>query len=160
MKPAPFVLALALAGCAFGNSDPQGPPADAPAGDLPPAPDGNDGCNVSLSFTPQLPVARPSELITVQSHVFNAPGAIEYQWHVDFFGMEITPRFQNGNTEIMFPTPQPGVYLVSLTITGSSTFCAPASVPINVGAVGARTARVRLHIVAPGNSDALTVDRT
>ncbi|HEY0990844.1 MAG TPA: carboxypeptidase-like regulatory domain-containing protein, partial [Kofleriaceae bacterium] len=161
MKPAPFmlVLAVALAGCAFGAEPVGSPPADADGGDLPPGPDGNDGCNVTLSFTPPLPLAKPSEVITVQSHVFNAPGTIEYHWHVDFFGTEITPRFQNGNTEIVFPTPQPGVYLVSLTITGSSKFCPSASVPINVGAVGARTERVRLHIVAPASSDALALDR-
>lgn len=158
MKPAPFALALALAGCTGGLGTDLAPPSDGGV-DLPPGPDGNDGCFVTLMFFPAQPVAGPSASITVQSHAVNAPGTIEYHWHVEFNGVELTPTFQNGDTQITFPTRDPGVYQVSLAVTGSPKFCPSASVPINVGAVGARTQRVRLHIVAPADADALALDK-
>jgi hypothetical protein len=139
------VIALAAAACSADLS-PVGVIPDAPG---PPPSDAPQGCFVSLGFFPAQPVAGPAISINVRSYVVDAPGVLEYHWHVGFNGVNVNFTPQADNTQIAFLAPDPGVYQVDLEVTGSPKFCSSASITINVRASGAQTERFRLHVVAP-----------
>jgi hypothetical protein len=159
MKPAALLLALVFTGCTMGADGSLSPPdlPDAPQG-VDPGPDAPGGCQVSLEYAPAFPVAGPSTMITVVSTVLNAPGTLTYNWHVRFKNVAITFSRENDHKQIVFNAAEPGIYSVDLEVTGSSTFCSPITVMINVGASGARNRLVRLHVVAPPGRDAVPVD--
>lgn len=142
------MIAVAAAGCGmgFGGDGSPGVPSD--ASEPPPNGDAPTGCFVSLSFFPAQPVAGLGNSISVRSHVSDAPGVLEYHWHVGFNGININFTPDGDNTRIAFLAPEPGVYQVDLEVTGSPKFCSSASVPINVRAPGAQSQRLRLHVVS------------
>ncbi len=157
LKPA--VIALVLAGCGIGAAKNLGaPPADAGGAGS------SSGCEVGLSSSPTPSIADPTTKIRVSALVAGALGVFSYEWHVqlDSTAVTVTPA-QADNSAIDFYAPVPGAYEVSLTVTGSSSPCSTATLPINVGAPGARSERLRLHVVplasaaAPPHEEAWTI---
>jgi len=138
--PKAVVIALVLAGCGFSRSDLAGPPSDAGGG--------ASGCEVALVPPPMPPIAGPATKIRVSATVTNVLGVFGYDWQVQLgsAAVTVTPA-QADNSAIDFDAPVPGAYEVSLTVTSSSSPCSTATLPINVGAPGARSERLRLRVV-------------
>ncbi|HSR97818.1 MAG TPA: hypothetical protein VLM79_12245 [Kofleriaceae bacterium] len=154
------VAAFAASACSKGSSDPSAVPpgggADGGAGEPGDAP---EGCSVNLQFFPGEPVSGPSATLNVQSFVVNAPGVLEYHWHVGFNGLDVNFTPSADSTQITFRAPDPGIYKVDLDVTGSPRFCAGASTTINVRASGAKTEQLRAHVVSSQASGAPPFDR-
>lgn len=151
------LAATSVGACSMGGSD-AGPPGVGDAGEPPPG-DAAEGCSVNLQFFPGEPVAGPSALINVQSYVVDAPGVLEYHWHVGFNGLDVNFTEMAGDTQITFRAPDPGIYKVDLEVTGSPMFCPGASTTVNVRAAGAQTEQLRIHVVPPQASGAPPYER-
>lgn len=141
-------LAILIIGCAggcAGGLDTASPPGVGVGGS------GGDGdgeqCSVSLLSAPATATAGPTTTIRVSSHVFNAPGVLDYQWTARFNGSaaDATP-VPGDDSQIDLRVPNPGVYDVSLDVTGAPTPCPTVALPINVRAPGARSELLRLRI--------------
>jgi hypothetical protein len=157
MKPV-ALLALVFTGCAADLDGVSDPPHGADGPTVEPGADAPGGCQVSLEYSPAFPIAGPSSTITVVATVLNAPGTLDYDWHVHFKNVAITPSETSDHKQISFTALEPGPYNVDLAVTGSSTFCPSTSAIVNVGVTGARNRFVRLHIVAPPGKDAVPID--
>jgi len=156
--PKAMAIALVLAGCGARFSDNAAPPSDAGGNGS------NGGCEVALSFGPMPSIAGPTTKIRVSSLVTGTLGVFSYEWHVQLgsAAVTVTPA-QADSSAIDFYAPVPGAYEVSLTVTGSSSPCSTATLPINVGAPGARSERLRLRVVplpsamAPPHEESRTI---
>jgi hypothetical protein len=135
-----FVLAFALSGCSIGGIDSQV------------SGDGGDGvdCGLSLGFDPAVPIAGPTTTIRVSAVVHGAPGVLGYDWRVGLAGAAVELTFaQDDHSAIEFRAATPGTYEVNLDVSGSSSYCSSAHLPINVLAPGAYSHFVRLRVVPP-----------
>lgn len=151
------LIALVLAGCASGFNDAAAPPSDAGGSGI--------GCEVTLSPSGPMPlIAGPATKIRVSALVTGTLGVFSYDWQVQLGGtpVAVTPA-QADNSAIDFFVPLPGAYEVSVRVTGSPSACSTATLPINVGAPGARSERLRLRVVplpsamAPPHEESRTI---
>jgi len=146
MRAAIAIAVAGLAGCSSGDRSSYGGggvPGDAGAAD----PGGSSGCTLGLTVQPQAPIAGPMAAVTATV----APpqsSLISYRWHVEHDGAVISDVASTAGA-IEFATPDPGIYDVSVTLTGAPAGCAAVSAPINVGASGARSQSFRMRIVPP-----------
>lgn len=138
-----LVLALAFAGCA-GEVD----AGDGPHGDAGTGSDGGVYCVVA--FDPFDPVASP--ILPIRAYVsnHNATGVLSYQWSVTFNGSSVpfTQEASDGS-QIGFIAPEPGVYSVAVSISGSSVCPLGARGDLNVEAPGANADVFRQRVVPP-----------
>lgn len=138
-----FVIVLALLGAC--------------AGDLGPA---GDDCNVSISYTPTMPVAGPTSEVRMISSVSGASGTLDYVWTVVKSGSPVTFQdAQSDHSEIMFLADVDGPYSVTLNVTPSfGGSCPQAHATVNV-LMDETFENARLHIVPPFTAMGPVVDR-
>lgn len=153
------LAAIAASACGMSSDPSAAPPGGTPDAGPPEPGDAPEGCSVNLQFFPGEPVSGPSATINVQSYVVDAPGVLEYHWHVGFNGLDVNVTRSSDNTQITFRAPDPGIYKVDLDVTGSPRFCPGASTTINVRASGANTEQLRAHVVSAQSSGAPPFDR-
>jgi hypothetical protein len=137
-----------LAGCGMSSFDGASAPDAGGSGGVPP-----ETCGVSLMSTPTTAIA--GSTIRVVSHVFNAPGILGYQWSARFNDAAADPIPVTGDpSQVDLRSASPGVFDVTLDITGALSPCPTATLPINVMASGARSSLVRLRITPPQLAEA------
>ncbi len=143
MKVLAILLALVLVGC---------------AGDLGSV--GDDDCQISLSYTPTMPLAGPDTEVRVASTATGAAGTRTYTWRVIKGGLPVAFRdAQSDHSEISFLASEAGTYDVTLDLSPSlGAFCPQASARVNV-LLDATAVGARLHITPPGTVPAPLVDR-
>src|ERR1043166_5145303 len=119
-------------------------------------PDGSGGvpgfCSTSVTVSQAgqaAPLAGPGAAMRITAQVVGGDGVLDYAWTVRFAGAaaDFTPI--GAGAAIDVPVPVPGVYLVTLAVTGASNPCVPAVATINVGVPGALSARYRVRVVPP-----------
>jgi hypothetical protein len=143
-------IAIVLGGCFGGVSGAEA---------FPPDGDGSGGngelCSVSLTAAPATATAGPGTTIRVMSHVFNGPGTLTYRWTARFNGgvADAVPVIEDPS-QLDVRTPSPGVYDVTLEVTGAPTPCSTGVLPINIRAPGARSETLRLRITPPQSAAA------
>ena len=75
------------------------------------------------------------------------PASSTYGWTVRFNGGVVdTISIPDEPAQIDLRVPDPGVYDVTVVVTGAPTPCSMVTLPINVRAPGARTELLRLRI--------------
>jgi hypothetical protein len=145
-----LLLALALAGCSFNDGSNGQPGADA----LPLT------CHPDLGYLPMDPIAGASTTIHVTSKLDSIPGVLLYHWQVLFNGTSVAFGIFGGDqTQIDFLATAPGVYDVSVAVTGAPVPCSN-QVVVNVGAPNARHEPLRLRIVPPRSVAAPIFEKT
>jgi len=138
-----LLIVLLIAGCA-GNIE---------GGD-------DDGCRVSLGFTPSMPYSGPAGEITVTAGVQNTTGVLAYTWDVTYVGGSVP--FTNAaanNSAIRFTALDPGTYTVTLDVDAPSKTCNQETQRINVLDPTGMLVDVRLHVTAPFDLDVPPIDR-
>lgn len=146
MRAAIAIALAGLAGCSSGGHlAPAGgdAPGDANGGANPPGSD----CTVGMTFEPQSPIAGPTASVTA-AVVPSQSSLVSYRWHVEHDGVTISDVASSAGA-IGFAIPDPGIYDVSVALTGASAGCAAAASTINVGAPNAKSQMFRLRIVPP-----------
>jgi hypothetical protein len=141
---AALILAVA-AGCATS------------AGDHASNPDGSGSgvptfcsASVTVAQTGQpAPLAGPDAAMRITAQVAGGDGVLDYAWTVQFAGAASPFTRIDDGSAIDVPVPVPGVYLVTLQVSGASNPCAPAVATVNVGVAGALIARYRVRVVPP-----------
>lgn len=136
------VAAIAVAGCASNSSL-----HDSPGGSGPPT---TCGTSVTVSQTGQpAPLAGPGASMRVTAQLSGADGVLGYAWTVQHASAAADFTRVGDGAAIDVPVPVPGVYLVTLVVSGASSPCPPAVATINVGVPRALTARYRVRVVPP-----------
>jgi len=137
------LLLVALIGCS-GNTD----------GNIHPDggfnSDANPSCGITITFSPDEPIASPSIPIRVSTNISNASGVVTYTWSVrdtSFAPVPFTSEASD-DSQINFYAPNPGPYYVDVSIGNSPIGCSYQSGSVNVSAPNANTAVYRLRTVA------------
>lgn len=136
------VLALALAGCGVGAStsdNPFGTGGDGGSGAGPGSP-----CIAAIDVEQPVPAATPGATLHATARPAGLAAA-QYTWQVQFDGAPIDFQRSADGAAIDVAVERAGVYLLGLAIPD----CAPAFVPVNVEAPGARIQTLRLQVAAP-----------
>lgn len=133
-----LVLALGAAGCGLGASRDAAGPAGGSGSNAPP-------CVVSIGASPTNPVAGSGTKLHLAANASPASPDLHYAWRVVFDGAVLAAP--PDSAEIDVATPAPGIYAVSVSVSGAS--CTPGAMSINVAAPGALTQTLRLRIVPP-----------
>ncbi len=138
-----LVVATVLAGCAGGLSG-----------------DGPVTCDVSLGFTPSMPIAGPAGEVTVTATVLGTVGVLTYSWSVSSAAGTVTfdPAAAN-DSAIRFTALDPGIYTVTLDVDAPSDQCPQASERITVFDPSGTTLDVRLHVTPPFDLEVPPIDR-
>ena len=128
------------------------------AGDF--AGNGDDtACDVTLTYTPAMPLAGSDTEIRVTSTISHAQGTLTYRWAVDMNGPVTFHDAQSDHSEITFTAIDPGVYHVTLDVSPSSGgFCPQAGANVNV-LTDLTSLKARLHVTPPQSAGAPLVDR-
>lgn len=120
---------------------------DSPGGSGPPS---TCGTSVAVSQSGNAtPLAGPGASMRVAAQLSGADGVLAYAWTVQHAGAAADFTRVGDGAAIDVPVPVPGVYLVTLVVTGASSPCPPAVATINVGVPRALTARYRVRVVPP-----------
>ena len=131
---------------------------EACAGDL--GPSGDDGCDVSITYTPSMPIAGPTSEVRLISTVTQSSGGHSYTWTVTKDGTLVpTTDAQTNGSEVTFIADNFGPYEVALNVFASlGGSCPQAHATVNV-LKDATFESMRLHIVPPVTAMGPTVDR-
>lgn len=122
-------------------------------------PIGDDDCSLTLSFTPTMPVAGPTNVVRVNSAASNVIGTSVYNWTVSRGGSDVPFTYaQTNRSAIEFTATDAGIYEVSAQLTPSSNGSCTDSANINVLA-DTTFENARLHIVPPPSAMGPIVDR-
>ncbi len=122
-------------------------------------PSGDDQCAIGIDFDPAMPIAGPTTEVRANSVVDGAAGVLTYDWRVRFNGALIPHTdAQVDGRDITFPAHDPGVYEVSLQVSGGA-FCPAATQQLTVAAEDPHVLHVRLHITPPITTTAPPYDR-
>ena len=137
------IIGLVLAGC---------------AGDFAGADD--EGCKVTVSYTPAQPLAGPDTEVRVSSTVTDAFGNLSYAWRVTKGGTIVDhDDAQSDGSEITFLATESGAYDVTLDVTPSSGgFCPQGKATVNV-LNDLNGMKARLHVTPPPGAGAPPIDR-
>jgi|HubBroStandDraft_6_1064221.scaffolds.fasta_scaffold34822_3 hypothetical protein len=138
------LLAIALVGC---GADAFSPSVDAGTSDGAMTSDAGGPCEVSIAITPANPEA--GDHVHAMAVVTNLLGVPTYTWTVD--GVGSTAYEAPDDSAIGFDVPIAAMHTIDLAITGTISFCPPASLPVDVGAGSGATALYRLRVIAPAS---------
>ena len=126
------------------------------------APASNDGgqCDVSIAYTPSMPVAGPASEVRLSSAITSSSGTHSYSWTVVKGGILVpTTDAQANGSEVTFIADAAGPYSVTLDVVATlGGSCPQAHATVNV-LMDATFENMRLHIVPPLTAMGPTVDR-
>jgi hypothetical protein len=150
-------IALLVAGCAGSvqGTDIAPDPGDGAGSGSGP---GASPCSLSVTVDPVAPIAGPSTTIYVSDHTFQAPGVLTHVWRVQFDGTDVATTAGGDDSQISFAAPNPGVYDVTLDVTGQGA-CPTLVRSINVGAPGALAQVFRMRVLPPRDMAAPPLER-
>jgi hypothetical protein len=137
MRALAMFTALSLAACGAGGDSSTQPDGGSDAG--------TGGC--TIAFDPNEPVA--SAILPIRAYFVNqgSVGVATYQWSVTFGGSSVTyTQEASDNSQIGFIAATPGVYTVSVAVTGVLD-CSGDTKMLTVAAPGANNEWFRLRAV-------------
>jgi hypothetical protein len=153
-------LAAVFAGCSSAPMGVDGAPSAGDDAGGPPSGDPGAPCAIGLTSTPIGPTAGPTATVAVAATVTSGnAGLPTYTWSVQFGAAPVAITARPGGAAIQFATPDPGIYDVSVGVSGEPAGCTSAALPINVGVVGANTQLFRLRVVPRADVAVTPLDR-
>ncbi|HEY1817491.1 MAG TPA: hypothetical protein VGG74_34360 [Kofleriaceae bacterium] len=132
-------IALVLAGCS--SFDANGIGGDGAVGNN----DAAGGCTVTIALTPTMPVV--GDHVHAAAVVSGLVGVPTYSWTVD--GSASVAYEAPDGSAIGFDVPVPATHEIDLSITGTTSYCAPASTTFDVVDGSGATALYRMRVLPP-----------
>lgn len=112
-------------------------------------------CDNAILWSPLEPEANAIVPVRVRVDVIGTPGVTTFTWRVEHDNATVPHTMESSSgDEIGFIADDPGVYYLSVTITGAATSCPFASATMNVKDPNANTDIYRVRTVPPSNSGA------